>query len=268
MLASPAGWSGKTLVLVHAFKMNALTWSLVWNELRSRGHRVIALDLPGHGESNVGNGEGLSLGSLAEDLRVVLDHLNVSNGALVGHSLGGFISIQYLLEYTSHAAQRLPLGFVCVSCTAGGWHRLVGGAGGNWHGNLLMASGIFDFLMRFDFVAHLLMAKKFGRPSLPAVRVVVEASRIGASRRALKGLSDLPWKHDLHPVLQSLRVPSVVVVGVLDKHHPHPVMSVALRADFNATGLLRSYVVLRDVGHFIPLMRPLEAVVAIERLWA
>merc|ERR1712129_285380 len=100
--------------------------------------------------------------------------------------------------------------------------------------------------MSSDCIAHLLMAKKFGKPSLSAVRHVVEAGRTGASRAALKGMSDFAWKHNLHGSLPALRIPSVVIVGALDSHHAHPAMSEALRADLAASGLFRAYVVLPD----------------------
>ncbi|CAK0873905.1 unnamed protein product [Prorocentrum cordatum] len=122
--------------------------------------------------------------------------------------------------------------------------------------------------MQSDSVAPLLMAKKFGKPSLPAVRVVVEASRVGASRASLKPMSDFLWDYNLHPRLPSIGVPSVIIVGSADDHHPHPAMSEALRNDLSATGLLRAYIVLDGVGHFIPLIQPLETVDGIEQLWS
>ena len=131
---------------MHGFKMSAESWSPTWNELRGRGHRVVAMDLPGHGASGF-TPEAIGLEALCDDLRAALDHLEVSEGVLVGHSLGGFLAIRYLLDHPAHAARRLPLGFACVACTAGDWPTLVGGKGGNWHGDLLMSTGLFDLLM-------------------------------------------------------------------------------------------------------------------------
>mmetsp|Transcript_133749 Transcript_133749/g.415995 ORF Transcript_133749/g.415995 Transcript_133749/m.415995 type:complete len:342 (+) Transcript_133749:30-1055(+) len=264
-LASPAGESGKTVVLVHGFKMTAVTWSPVWNMLRDKGHRVIAFDLPGHGESELCEG-ALAVESISEDIRRVLDHFEVEGAAIAGHSLGGFFALNYLLEHTEHSRRRTSLGFVCISCTAGNWRHFIGGTGGNWHGNLLMKSGLFDLLMQSDSIAALLMAKKFDKPSLPAVQVVINASRVGSSRRSLKRLSDLTWELNLHPRLSSLHLPSSIIVGSLDKHHPHPCMSEALRDDLRASGLLREYHVLQGVGHFIPLMRPAEAAATIDNM--
>eukprot|EP00933_Yihiella_yeosuensis_P027937 TRINITY_DN2174_c2_g2_i1.p1 TRINITY_DN2174_c2_g2~~TRINITY_DN2174_c2_g2_i1.p1 ORF type:complete len:241 (-),score=30.04 TRINITY_DN2174_c2_g2_i1:155-877(-) len=239
----------------------------MWNEARKRGHRLIAPDFAGHGESSISDG-AITLSSMSDDIYHVLEHFDVSQGALVGHSLGGFLAIQYLLDHPGHAAQRLPNGFSCIACTAGNWSYFLGG--GNWHGELLMKTGIFDFLMSLDVIAEILMAKKFGSTgaaNLAAVRVVVEASRAGSKRKDLKNMSDFTWDSNLHPEIPKIRLPSVVIVGSLDDHHPHPEMSTALRTSFQATGLLRAYKVMDEVGHFIPLVRPKQALDATELLW-
>ncbi|CAJ1433422.1 unnamed protein product [Effrenium voratum] len=123
-VATPPGWSGKTVVLVHDLKMRLETWSLVWEQLREQGHRLIAADLAGHGESTLTPGS-LELSSLSMDLKRLLEYFHVTEGAVVGHGVGGFIAVQFLLEHRL-AARRLPFGLVCVSCTAGNLQKAVG----------------------------------------------------------------------------------------------------------------------------------------------
>ncbi|CAE8686672.1 unnamed protein product [Polarella glacialis] len=259
-------WGGKTIVLVHGFKMSVKIWTLMWSDLRQRGHRVIAPDLAGHGESDPL--ENLSPEALASDLRRVLDFFEVSEGVLVGHSVGGLIALQYLLDNPAHAAQRLPLGFACIACTAGNMNELAGGVFSNWN-KVLLSSGFFDFLMRWQWAAELIVAKRFANPNMAAVRTAIEAMRSGSSNWALRNMSDVAWQVDLHPRIPGgLSIPSVLVVGALDDQHPHPSVSEALKANLSATGMLRKYVVLQDVGHFIPLQRPEEAVDAIEQIWS
>lgn len=47
--AAPANGSGKTFLLVHGAWHGAQHWNLVVEHLTGRGHRVLAIDLPGHG---------------------------------------------------------------------------------------------------------------------------------------------------------------------------------------------------------------------------
>ncbi|MCI0997951.1 acetoin dehydrogenase dihydrolipoyllysine-residue acetyltransferase subunit [Pseudomonas corrugata] len=79
------------LVLVHGFGGDLNNW-LFNHEALAAGRRVIALDLPGHGES----GKTLERGDLDElsgAVLALLDHLDISVAHLVGHSMGGAVSL-------------------------------------------------------------------------------------------------------------------------------------------------------------------------------
>jgi pimeloyl-ACP methyl ester carboxylesterase len=55
--------------------------------------RVIAVDLPGHGESDAPT-RGYGVAALAADVGHLLDHLGLQRPVLVGHSLGGAIAVE------------------------------------------------------------------------------------------------------------------------------------------------------------------------------
>ncbi|AOE60446.1 acetoin dehydrogenase dihydrolipoyllysine-residue acetyltransferase subunit [Pseudomonas corrugata] len=85
------GEGGMPLVLVHGFGGDLNNW-LFNHEALAAGRRVIALDLPGHGES----GKTLQRGDLDElsgAVLALLDHLDISVAHLVGHSMGGAVSL-------------------------------------------------------------------------------------------------------------------------------------------------------------------------------
>lgn len=90
--------SGIPILLVHGIGSNADTWGDIPQRLAMRGFRVVAVDLPGHGESSRGSGD-YSLGSLACSLRDLLDHLGIERVHLVGHSLGGGVSLQFMYQF-------------------------------------------------------------------------------------------------------------------------------------------------------------------------
>lgn len=89
---------GIPVLLVHGIGSSADTWGDVPSRLSAHGIRVVALDLPGHGESSKGPGD-YSLGSLASTLRDLLDELSLDRVHLVGHSLGGGISMQFSYQF-------------------------------------------------------------------------------------------------------------------------------------------------------------------------
>jgi len=84
--------AGPPIVFVHGLMSSSQTWRSQIGRLADR-HRVIAPDLFGHGESAKPPGD-YSLSAHAASLRDLFDVLDVRSATLVGHSLGGGISLQ------------------------------------------------------------------------------------------------------------------------------------------------------------------------------
>lgn len=76
-----------TLLLVHVFAGSMRSWDQVVDEL-ARQHRVVRLDLLGHGGSEKPR-SGYSMREQAALVRTVLDELEVERVVAVGHSGGG-----------------------------------------------------------------------------------------------------------------------------------------------------------------------------------
>lgn len=90
--------TGTPILLVHGIGSSADTWQPVFDLLAEQGATVIAVDLPGHGESSKEPGD-YSLGAMASTLRDLLDLLGHERIHLVGHSLGGGISLQFAYQF-------------------------------------------------------------------------------------------------------------------------------------------------------------------------
>jgi len=91
------------VLLVHGVGSSLETWGDVPERLSERGIPVIAVDLPGHGRSSKAPGD-YSLGAFASTLRDLLDHLGHERVHLVGHSLGGGISMQFTYQFPTRPA--------------------------------------------------------------------------------------------------------------------------------------------------------------------
>lgn len=94
---------GTPLLLVHGVGSNMHTWGALSHALVAAGQPYVAVDLLGHGSSGPGNGD-FSLGANAARLRDLLDHLGIDSAHLVGHSLGGGISMQFLYQFPDRTA--------------------------------------------------------------------------------------------------------------------------------------------------------------------
>ena len=88
---------GPVLFFVHGFLNEAAVWSGVIDELEAN-FRCIAVDLPGHGR-NAGTGAGTyGRDSVLSDIRVVMDQTECGPAVMVGHSLGGYLSLALAIE--------------------------------------------------------------------------------------------------------------------------------------------------------------------------
>ena len=81
-----------TIVLLHGGGANLHWWDHVAPALAD-GLRVVALDFRGHGDSEYP--ETLEPGAFQHDLEGLLEELDVSDVALVGHSMGGHVALQH-----------------------------------------------------------------------------------------------------------------------------------------------------------------------------
>lgn len=88
----------QTLVLIHGLSGQLQHFDYGMADELSRDFRVIALDRPGCGYSTRDHDDLAALPDQARMIWACLDQLNVENPVLVGHSLGGAVSLTMALE--------------------------------------------------------------------------------------------------------------------------------------------------------------------------
>ncbi len=103
---------GTPVLLLHGYPLNRTMWADQVEGL-SRDFRVIAPDLRGHGESDAPAGT-YSMSQLADDLRGLLDRLEISRVVLLGFSMGGYGALAFHEKYADHLS-----GFVFADTRAG-----------------------------------------------------------------------------------------------------------------------------------------------------
>jgi len=91
--------SGKPVIFLHGY----LECSQVWDEFTSglpENFRSLAVDLPGHGGSAVYGNEH-SMAFMADAVKAVMDAEGINNAMMVGHSMGGYVSLAFVDKYPS-----------------------------------------------------------------------------------------------------------------------------------------------------------------------
>ncbi|MEV0225663.1 alpha/beta hydrolase [Streptomyces sp. NPDC050704] len=89
------GGQGVPLLLLHGAGRTLADWAAV-APLLARHHRVLALDLRGHGLSPDGT---WNIGEVLGDIEAVLAEHGMPGALPVGHSLGGMLAVQYALDH-------------------------------------------------------------------------------------------------------------------------------------------------------------------------
>ncbi|NJP94927.1 alpha/beta hydrolase [Nonomuraea sp. FMUSA5-5] len=89
------GGDGAPVLLLHGLGGTLLHWDAV-APLLTGSHRVVAMDLRGHGLSGEGPWEWEAV---LDDVRAVVDHLGLDAPLVVGHSLGGMVAVRWALRH-------------------------------------------------------------------------------------------------------------------------------------------------------------------------
>lgn len=93
--------SGKPVVLVHSGGADMRDWGFLVPSL-SENFYVIAFDGRGAGRSP----SPVQPPNFVEDLLSLLDHLNISQAAVIGHSMGGRIATEFIIHYPENACSK------------------------------------------------------------------------------------------------------------------------------------------------------------------
>ncbi|SRR5579884_155083 len=97
-----AGEQGAALILLHGFPQTWLIWRYVLPAFAQR-YRVLAMDLRGYGDSDK-PASGYDKGTMAEDVRALMDRLEIERALVVGHDRGARVARRLGLEHPSRVA--------------------------------------------------------------------------------------------------------------------------------------------------------------------
>ena len=89
--------AGNPIVFIHGFGASLDTWRYLEDGLKSN-HRIVSLDLKGHGYSERPLDDRYSLQDHAAVVLGLVDHLKLENAVLVGNSLGCAIALMAALN--------------------------------------------------------------------------------------------------------------------------------------------------------------------------
>lgn len=112
---------GEAIVFLHGYTGSCRDWS---NQVAAASvtYKCIAVDHRGHGKTEApASEEEYSIKIFSEDVYALLNKLGINRCCLVGHSMGGFMSLQFVLDHPE-----MVKGLVLVDTSSGDWEMVPG----------------------------------------------------------------------------------------------------------------------------------------------
>ncbi len=227
-------------------------------------HDALAVDRPGHGYSGRPADEPLTLALNARMLRGGLAALGVERPALVGHSYGGAVALQYALDYPEHVAGLVLLAPAASPLDSPTSPRVTLPAvpvlGGLYLRTLLQP-------IQRRAPAPTDADVRSGQAPAPAYQAALRALGARPAQHAAYAEEMRHVSHDLAglaPRYREITVPAVIVAGAADAvtplgRHAEPLAGALPRARL---------VVLANTGHWVHHADPAAALIAIRDLLA
>ncbi|MBB3129077.1 pimeloyl-ACP methyl ester carboxylesterase [Paenibacillus rhizosphaerae] len=99
---------GKPVVFLHGWPFNHEMFEYQQNTLPAKGVRFIGIDLRGFGKSDH-TYDGNNMETYADDVRAVIEKLNLKDATLVGFSMGSTVATEYGIKYQDNRVSKLIL---------------------------------------------------------------------------------------------------------------------------------------------------------------
>jgi non-heme chloroperoxidase len=99
---------GEPVVFCAAWALSSVAWQYQMMSVVEAGRRAVAYDRRGHGRSD-DPGRGYDYDTLAQDLRRVIEELDLQDVTLVAHSMGSGDAVRYLARHGSERVASLVL---------------------------------------------------------------------------------------------------------------------------------------------------------------
>lgn len=232
---------GEPVLLVHAFPLDRRVWQSQITAL-ARSHRVIALDLPGFGESDPAS-KTTTMDDYADDLAALLDRLEVRDSVtLCGLSMGGYIAFAFFRRHP----ERLRGLILCDTRSVA--DPVAKRAERERLAAEVMEQGTADLVENMPSV---LLGKTTQRDR-PAIAATVRSMIADASPEGVAAASRaMASRPDSTAMLASIDVPTLIVCGEEDLISPPQEMRELADRIPDA-----AYVEIAGAGHLSPLEGP------------
>jgi 3-oxoadipate enol-lactonase len=229
---------GETIVFLHGFCGSMEYWDKV-TPILSRDYHVIVIDLRGHGNSSTSD-VPFTIDDMAKDIKEVLESLQVGQFYLIGHSLGGYVT----LSLVEHYPEKMK-GYALIHSTAfpdseeAKTGRMIASKSIDRDGVKPFIDGLIPKLFSDDSLINL-------KEEVENTRKIGYSTNSKAAQQTLLAMKARP---DRNIVLEKKNIPVLLVAGDHDKIIP-------VEKSFSVEGNHILTKIISESGHMSMLEKP------------
>lgn len=205
---------GETIVLIHGWPLSSASWEYQLAELPLHGKRVVAYDRRGFGQSSK-PWDGYNYDTFADDLKAVLDQLDLQNVTLVGFSMGGGEVARYMSRHQGARVSKV----VFVSAVTPYMLKTADNPTGvdkSTFDDMLSNLGKdrFGFLQDFskNFYGQGILSHPVSQGVLDSFAMLAFPASPRATSQCVKAFSETDFRQDL----AAIKVPALFIYGTSD----------------------------------------------------
>ncbi len=241
--------SGPPIVLLHGFPLNHTIWAPQVEEL-SRDFQVVTPDLRGHGKSEATLGV-YGMDVFAQDLKALLDRLRIGRFILGGLSMGGYVAFAFLKQFAGSVQALILADSKAEADTAEAQTRR------EQQAQEALQNGTGPIADRLILTMLTPETREGNKALAGKVYEMMKLTNPVGVAGTLRGMAQRP---DSTPLLASIRVPTLILVGEKDSTTP------VGDARKIAAGIVGSeLVVVPGAAHLTSLENPKSVNVAVRR---
>lgn len=192
---------GIPIMLLHGYPLDHSIWQPLIPLMKDEA-RLIMPDLRGHGRSPVPDGV-YRMPSMAEDVLVLLDRLGVQKVVLAGHSMGGYVALNFARAYPQRLA---GLALVASHCFADEKERAA---------NRIATAQKVDESEDIQFIADAMLPDLTTDPSLQnRIKEMILSTKPKGISAVLRGMAE---RETMVDTLAAIQKPVLIIAGGEDK---------------------------------------------------
>ncbi len=236
--------NGTPLILLHGFPLDHTIWQTMLPFIKKEAWLIMP-DLRGHGLS-LTNDEDYSMEQMADDIAGLLDYLRIKKALMIGHSLGGYVTLAFANKY-----EQKILGLGLIASRLNSDNPVQKGARNKMIADIQM-KGV-------EFLAEVMASKLVVDPNLVADlrKLILKMDPAGV----IGALNAMIGRIDSTSMFGKLNIPIKVVAGSEDALIPIESSRLMSALNPNCT-----YLELEKVGHMPMLESPIKTAEAINQL--